>query len=41
VKMGPTMLEIHLNVVASDVGCHGDDWCAVKLSDEVTSRYAV
>ncbi len=35
------MLEIHLNVIASNVGCHGNDRRPVKLSDKVTSRYAI
>lgn len=35
------MLEIHLNVVAPDVRGHGDDWRAIKLSDQMTSRHAI
>ena len=29
------MLEVELNVVASDVRCHGDDRSAVKLANEM------
>ncbi len=36
-----TMLEIHLDVVASDVGCHGNNRRTVELSDEVTSRHSI
>lgn len=35
------MLEIHLNVVASDIRGHGDNWCTIKLSDQMTSRHPV
>lgn len=36
-----TMLEIHLNVIAPDVGCHGNDWRTVELSNEVAGRYTI
>lgn len=36
-----TMFEIHLYIVTSDVGCHGNNWRTVELSDEMTSRYAI
>ena len=35
------MLEIHLNVIASDVGGHGNYWRTVELPDEVASRYSI
>lgn len=35
------MLEIQLNVVASDIGCHGNDGRAVELADKVTSGNAI
>ena len=38
---GLTVLEIHGDVVAADVGGHGDDGCGVELADQVTSRNAV
>lgn len=36
-----TMLEVHLNIIASNVGRHGNDRRTVKLSDKVTSRYTI
>lgn len=36
-----TMLEIKLDVVASDVRGHGDDRCAIKLANEMACRYTV
>lgn len=38
---GFTVLEIHGDVVAADVGGHGDDGGGVELADQVTSRDAV
>lgn len=35
------MLEIHGNIVTSDVRCHGNDWRRVELSNKVASRNAV
>ena len=31
-----TVLEIHGDIVATDVGCHGDYWGIVELSDQMT-----
>lgn len=36
-----TMLEIELDVVASDVRGHGDDRGAIKLANEMACRYTV
>jgi hypothetical protein len=36
-----TMLKVHLNIVTSDIGCHGNDWRTVKLPNEMTSRHAI
>lgn len=36
-----TMLEIKLDVVASDVRGHGDDRRAIKLANEMACRYTV
>lgn len=35
------MLEVELNIVASDVRGHRDDRCAIKLADEMTSGYTI
>lgn len=35
------MVKVHLNVVVSDIGRHGNDGGAVKLSDQVTSRHPI
>lgn len=35
------MLEIHCNVVTTDVRGHGDDRCVVELSDQMASRNTV
>ena len=35
------MLEVHLNVIAPNIRGHGNDWRAIKLSDQMTSRYSV
>src|SRR5690349_8454702 len=35
------MLEIHRDVVTSDVRCHSDDRSGVKLSNQMTSRNTV
>lgn len=39
--VGSTMLEIHLDVVASNIRGHGDDRCTVKLPYQVTSRNTI
>ena len=36
-----TMLEIHLDVIASDIRGHGHDWRPIELSDDMASRNAV
>lgn len=33
-----TVVEVHLNVVTSDVGSHGHNGSAVKLSDQMAGR---
>lgn len=35
------MLEIHLDIIASNVGSHGNDRRTVKLPDKVASRYTI
>lgn len=41
VEKALTMLEVHLNIVRSDVRCHGNNGGTVKLPYQVTSRYTV
>lgn len=36
-----TVLEVELNVVASNVGGHGNDRGSVKLANEVAGRYTI
>jgi hypothetical protein len=36
-----TMSKVHLYVIISDIGCHGNDWRAVELSDDMTSRNTI
>jgi hypothetical protein len=40
-ESGLTMLEVQLNVVASDIGSHSDDRSAIKLANKMTSRHAI
>jgi len=35
------MLEVHRDIVASDVRCHGDYRRGVELSDQVASRNSI
>jgi hypothetical protein len=35
------MLEIHRDVVASNVGCHGYNGGSIELSDQMASRNAI
>jgi hypothetical protein len=35
------MLEVHRNVVTSNVGGHGDDGSCVELSNQVACRYTI
>lgn len=35
------MLEVHRNVVASNIGGHRDDWCVVELPNQVARRNAI
>ena len=35
------MLEVHRDVIGSDVGSHGDDWCRVELTDQMSRRDTV
>lgn len=35
------MLEVELNIITTDVRCHGNDRRAVELADEMTGGYTV
>jgi hypothetical protein len=35
------VLEVELNIIASDVGGHGNDGSSVELADQMTGRHAV
>jgi hypothetical protein len=35
------MLEVHGNIIAPNVGCHGYDGSGVELADEVACRNSV
>jgi uncharacterized UPF0146 family protein len=35
------MLEVELNIITTDVRCHGDDRSAVELADEMAGGYTV
>jgi tetrahydromethanopterin S-methyltransferase subunit E len=38
---GLTMLEVELNIVASNVGSHSNDRSAVKLANKMACRYTI
>lgn len=35
------MLEVKLNIIASDVGCHSNDRRPIKLTNEMTCRNSI